>query len=162
MNRYAQDIAKSLTMRTKLEAIAEEASEVAQAAIKAIRLYGLNENPVRNAEGMVAESIIREEIMDLLTLYSLIWPVPSEDQLDNYWKWERLHGSLLDAGVIIPDGARFQNKEYLVKVEAEILVEADCMETACETAVADIQYAHELHVLNCAEVKSEDDDAAQY
>lgn len=45
MNEYAKYVREELTLRDKLEQVAEEASELSQAALKLIRALGMSENP---------------------------------------------------------------------------------------------------------------------
>lgn len=71
MNDYANYILDKLDERTLLEQLAEEASELSQAALKLIRAKGLNNNntPVREQEAMLSLAL---EYMDLLMVYSML------------------------------------------------------------------------------------------
>lgn len=89
MNKYAEYVLKTLDDRELLEALAEEAAELSQAALKLIRASKLNDNftPKSDAE---AEENLKEELMDTLSVvYLLRYRVPTENEVDNYHKWER-------------------------------------------------------------------------
>lgn len=64
-------ILEKLDERTLLEQLAEEASELSQAALKLIRAKGLNNNntPVGEQEAMLSLAL---EYMDLLMVYSML------------------------------------------------------------------------------------------
>ena len=68
---YRDFILKKLDERTLLEQLAEEASELSQAALKLIRAKGLNNNntPVGEQEAMLSLAL---EYMDLLMVYSML------------------------------------------------------------------------------------------
>ena len=68
---YRDYILDKLDERTLLEQLAEEASELSQAALKLIRAKGLNNNntPVREQEAMLSLAL---EYMDLLMVYSML------------------------------------------------------------------------------------------
>ncbi len=70
-DKYFGQIRIKLTPRDLLENLAEEASEVAQAALKMIRAYGWSKNttPVTTAEAQVN---LEEEIIDLLCMLDVI------------------------------------------------------------------------------------------
>ena len=74
MRNYKNDrdyILDKLDERTLLEQLAEEASELSQAALKLIRAKGLNNNntPVGEQEAMLSLAL---EYMDLLMVYSML------------------------------------------------------------------------------------------
>lgn len=101
MSDYANYILDKLDERTLLEQLAEEASELSQAALKLIRAKGLNNNntPVGEQEAMLSLSL---EYMDLLMVYSMLLEkdrkilriakansiLPGKD-MENYFKWKR-------------------------------------------------------------------------
>lgn len=98
---YRKFILEKLDERTLLEQLAEEASEVAQAALKLIRAKELSNNntPVREQEGMLSLAL---EYMDLLMVYDMLLEkdrkilkitkansiVPEKD-MEYYFKWSR-------------------------------------------------------------------------
>ena len=98
---YRDYILDKLDERTLLEQLAEEASELSQAALKLIRAKGLNNNntPVGEQEAMLSLAL---EYMDLLMVYSMLLEkdrkilriakansiLPGKD-MENYFKWKR-------------------------------------------------------------------------
>ena len=96
---YRDYILDKLDERTLLEQLAEEASELSQAALKLIRAKGLNNNntPVGEQEAMLSLAL---EYMDLLMVYSMLLEkdrkilritkansiLPGKD-MENYFKW---------------------------------------------------------------------------
>ena len=98
---YRNFILKKLDERTLLEQLAEEASELSQAALKLIRAKGLNSNntPVGEQEAMLSLAL---EYMDLLMVYSMLLEkdrkilkitkanciAPKKD-MKYYFKWSR-------------------------------------------------------------------------
>ena len=98
---YRDYILDKLDERTLLEQLAEEASELSQAALKLIRAKGLNNNntPVSEQEAMLSLAL---EYMDLLMVYSMLLEkdrkilritkansiLPGKD-MENYFKWNR-------------------------------------------------------------------------
>ena len=98
---YRDYIIDKIDERTLLEQLAEEASELSQAALKLIRAKGLNNNntPVREQEAMLSLAL---EYMDLLMVYSMLLEkdrkilritkansiLPGKD-MENYFKWKR-------------------------------------------------------------------------
>ena len=98
---YRDYILDKLDERTLLEQLAEEASELSQAALKLIRAKGLNNNntPVREQEAMLSLAL---EYMDLLMVYSMLLEkdrkilriakansILPEKDMENYFKWNR-------------------------------------------------------------------------
>jgi NTP pyrophosphatase (non-canonical NTP hydrolase) len=86
MNEYQKYILGALTNRELLEQLAEEASELSQAALKVIRAKGLSNNPTPVNE-CDAYSNLKEELYDVLAVASLLGIVDYDDN-DNH-KWER-------------------------------------------------------------------------
>ena len=99
--KYIKYIRKNLSEREMLEQLAEEASELSQAALKLIRAKGLNNNntPVREQEAMLSLAL---EYMDLLMVYSMLLEkdrkilritkdnsILPEKDMENYFKWNR-------------------------------------------------------------------------
>lgn len=91
MNEYAKYVREELALRDKLEQVAEEASELSQAALKLIRALGMSENPtpVTNEQ---ASSDFSEETRDLLCVLRLVftdkvWECITD--IDNYPKYRR-------------------------------------------------------------------------
>ena len=98
---YRDYILDKLDERALLEQLAEEASELSQAALKLIRAKGLNNNntPVGEQEAMLSLAL---EYMDLLMVYSMLLEkdrkilritkansiLPGKD-MENYFKWKR-------------------------------------------------------------------------
>ena len=98
---YRDYILDKLDERTLLEQLAEEASELSQAALKLIRAKGLNNNntPVGEQEAMLSLAL---EYMDLLMVYSMLLEkdrkilriakantiLPGKD-MENYFKWKK-------------------------------------------------------------------------
>ena len=98
---YRDYILDKLDERTLLEQLAEEASELSQAALKLIRAKRLNNNdtPVSEQEAMLSLAL---EYMDLLMVYSMLLEkdrkilritkansiLPGKD-MENYFKWKR-------------------------------------------------------------------------
>ncbi len=98
---YRDYILDKLDERTLLEQLAEEASELSQAALKLIRAKGLSNNntPVREQEGMLSLAL---EYMDLLMVYDMLLEkdrkilkitkansILPEKDMENYFKWSR-------------------------------------------------------------------------
>ena len=98
---YRDFIIEKLDERVFLEQLAEEASEVAQAALKLIRAKELSNNntPVREQEGMLSLAL---EYMDLLMVYDMLLEkdrkilritkansILPEKDMENYFKWNR-------------------------------------------------------------------------
>lgn len=98
---YRDYILDKLDERTLLEQLAEEASELSQAALKLIRAKRLSENatPRTEQEAVLALAL---EYMDLLMVYSMLLEkdrkilritkansILSEKDMENYFKWNR-------------------------------------------------------------------------
>ena len=89
MNKYAEYVCKTLDDRELLEALAEEAAELSQAALKLIRANKLSNNFTPKSD-VEAVKDLKEELMDTLSVvYLLSHLVPTENEVDNYHKWER-------------------------------------------------------------------------
>ena len=65
---YLDYISDHLTTRELLEQVAEEATELAQAALKACRTLMYSNNPAQMSEGQ-ARSCIEDEMVDVLNAY---------------------------------------------------------------------------------------------
>lgn len=85
-------ISASLTTRTILEQLAEEASELSQAALKLIRASGASENKA-NISVSEAEKNLIEEIRDVLMIIDLLGLGFGLEDLakknKEYFKWQR-------------------------------------------------------------------------
>lgn len=71
MNEYREFVKERLDSREMLEQLAEEASELAQAALKMIRAYGMSKNTTRTKPGEAAAGIV-EEIGDVMMLVDML------------------------------------------------------------------------------------------
>lgn len=87
MNKYKKVVQEKLSTQELLEQLAEEASEVAQAALKCIRALGLSNNktPVTPDEAI---NNLCEEVMDVLVVLDAL------DMADDTYeyhsdKWKR-------------------------------------------------------------------------
>ncbi|WP_405379702.1 hypothetical protein [Phascolarctobacterium sp.] len=83
--KYAWFICSQLDRRTLLEQLAEEAAELSQAALKAIRAEQLNNN-VTEVDLQEAKNNVVEEIRDVLIVASM---VTGWGDWENSYKWER-------------------------------------------------------------------------
>ena len=88
MNKYINHVRETLDYRTKLEALAEEASELAQAALKLIRALELSENTTP-VFGNDAELDLIEEIMDVASVIHLLGCGDALNGIECYYKWRR-------------------------------------------------------------------------
>ena len=91
MNEYAKYVREELTSRDMLEQVAEEASELSQAALKLIRAVGMSGNPTPVTAGQ-ALSDFREEAQDLLCVLCLVFTDSAWEHItniDNYPKYRR-------------------------------------------------------------------------
>lgn len=89
--KYRDYVMTTLGSRDLLEQLAEEAAELAQAALKMIRAYGLNGNACRCTPSEASDSLV-EEIGDVEMLTDLLG-LGAADTGDNP-KWERWARSL--------------------------------------------------------------------
>ena len=89
INNENMEIIKKLPRRDRLEALAEEASELAQAALKVIRAEKLSKNPTPMADDE-AKLALNEEFYDvLIAALALEFKIPSEEFLLNNFKVKR-------------------------------------------------------------------------
>lgn len=94
MNKYQDFVWKKLATRDLLEQLAEEASELAQAALKMIRAVGYSENKTPVTIETAKENL-QEEADDTLMMLSLLGlltdgnPEDKWQNPDNNPKWER-------------------------------------------------------------------------
>lgn len=89
-------IREHLTKRDMYEALAEESSELAQAALKYIRAYKMNNNYTPKKE-IDADNSLSEEIMDvLICLYVLGIHIPTNEEIANNFKISRWANRLND------------------------------------------------------------------
>ncbi|MCQ2439587.1 MAG: hypothetical protein MJ074_07475 [Oscillospiraceae bacterium] len=90
--KYQKYVDEELTFREKLEAVAEESAELAQAALKMIRAYGMSNNITPTNEEEAGDALI-EEVWDLMSCLSIIGGltsrIPTADSIATYEKWER-------------------------------------------------------------------------
>lgn len=86
--KYIEHVRQTLDYRTKLEALAEEASELAQAALKLIRALDLSENTTP-VSGNDAELDLIEEIMDVASVIHLLGYGDALKRIEHYYKWRR-------------------------------------------------------------------------
>ena len=89
-DKYIAEIVTTIPERDVLEAIAEEATEVAKAALKMIRAHELSQNktPIKPYEAL---DNLQEEIADLFITLD-VWGLDFNDALDaaaQSWKWKR-------------------------------------------------------------------------
>lgn len=89
-DKYIDQIKTTIPERDVLEAIAEEATEVAKAALKMIRAHELSQNktPIKPYEAL---DNLQEEIADLFITLD-VWGLDFNDALDaaaQSWKWKR-------------------------------------------------------------------------
>lgn len=69
---YISYILNTLTERELLEQLAEEASELAQAALKLIRAAKLSNNPTPSTKENAVNNLV-EEFYDVYNLWYLLW-----------------------------------------------------------------------------------------
>jgi len=91
MNKYKLYVKEKLSEREILEQLAEEASELSQAALKCIRACGLSDNPtpVGQAEAMAK---LDEEFTDVLMNMWLLLPLDYKvaiNAMPECEKWQR-------------------------------------------------------------------------
>lgn len=82
---YTEYILKALTERDLLEQLAEEASELAQAALKLIRAAEMNNNPTPRTKENAVNNLV-EEFYDVYNLWYLLWQLDDDisDRADMY------------------------------------------------------------------------------
>lgn len=94
MNEYAKYVREELTLRDKLEQVAEEASELSQAALKLIRALGMSENPTPTTSRQ-ALSDFSEKTQDLFCVLRLVFTdsrwecITNIDDYPKYRRWAR-------------------------------------------------------------------------
>lgn len=98
---YLDYISDHLTTRELLEQVAEEATELAQAALKACRTLMDSNNPAQMSEGQ-ARSCIEDEMVDVLIAYCALsdgFSAGANSLLDCHAspKWERWYERLKGA-----------------------------------------------------------------
>lgn len=83
---YIKYILKAMTERELLEQLAEEASELAQAALKLIRAAELSNNPTPNTKENAANNLV-EEYYDVCNLWYLLCQKNDDisDRADRYF-----------------------------------------------------------------------------
>lgn len=86
MKKSVDTIKLFLNEHELLKQLAEECSELSQAALKAIRAkgYSLNWTPKSKDE---AQADLIEEAQDVMSLLYLLGILP--DDIENYWKYDR-------------------------------------------------------------------------
>ena len=82
-------IIKQIPRRERLEALAEEANELSQAALKVIRAEKLSKNPTPKTENEAKTSLLEEFYDVLICALSLGINIPSEEALLNNYKVKR-------------------------------------------------------------------------
>lgn len=82
---YIEYILDTLTERELLEQLAEEASELAQAALKLIRAAGMNNNPTPKTKENAVNNLV-EEFYDVYNIWYLLWQLDDDisDRADMY------------------------------------------------------------------------------
>ena len=91
MNEYAKYVRDELALRDKLEQVAEEASELSQAALKLIRAIGMSGNPTPVTAGQALRAF-SEEAQDLLCVLRLGFTDSAWERIiniDDYPKYRR-------------------------------------------------------------------------
>lgn len=84
MNKYQEYILSVLSERELLEQLAEEAAELAKAALKCIRAEGLSNNTTPITAGQ-ARTDLQEEFSDVLTVAELLELIDCQNEK----KWQR-------------------------------------------------------------------------
>lgn len=88
MNKYIDYVRNALDERTKLEALAEESSELAKAALKMIRA-GYMSNNTTPVSADDAELDMIEEILDVMSVIYILDYGASMNGIERYYKWRR-------------------------------------------------------------------------
>ena len=87
--KYIKYMRKNLSEREILEQLAEEASELSQAALKAIRALKLSSNPTP-LSCLEASDNLKEEYVDVAMCYALYTNIlPGLNNIKASSKWER-------------------------------------------------------------------------
>lgn len=89
INNEDMAIIKQLSRRERLEALAEEANELSQAALKVIRAEKLSQNPTPKTEDEARATLFEEFYDVLICALSLGIIIPSEETLLNNFKVKR-------------------------------------------------------------------------
>ena len=98
MNKYQEYILSVLSERELLEQLAEEASELAQAALKVIRATGMSNNPTQVSKTDACINI-EEELHDVLAVASLLGLIDYNDDENPKWqRWAERLGIKKDEG----------------------------------------------------------------
>ena len=87
-DRPQEKVKGLLERRELLEALAEEAGELVQAALKLIRAEGLNGNATPKTQEE-ARADLEEEWKDVLSVAYLLGMDPGKADIENYPKWTR-------------------------------------------------------------------------
>ena len=82
-------IIKQIPRRERLEALAEEANELSQAALKVIRAEKLSQNPTPKTEDEARTTLLEEFYDVLICALSLGIIIPGEETLLNNFKVKR-------------------------------------------------------------------------
>ena len=88
-NNENMAIIKQLPRRDRLEALAEEANELSQSALKLIRAEKLSQNPTPKTEYEAKTSLLEEFYDALICALSLGINIPSEKTFLNNYKEKR-------------------------------------------------------------------------
>ena len=89
INNENMAIIKQMPRRELLEALAEEANELSQSALKLIRAEKLSQNPTPKTEDEVKASLLEEFYDVLICALSLGIIIPGEETLLNNFKVKR-------------------------------------------------------------------------
>ena len=89
INNENMEIIKKLPRRDRLEALAEEANELSQAALKVIRAEKLSKNPTPKADDEAKLSLFEEFYDVLIAALALEFKIPTEEFLLNNFKVKR-------------------------------------------------------------------------
>lgn len=89
INNENMAIIKQLPRRERLEALAEEANELSQSALKLIRAEKLSQNPTPKTEDEAKTSLLEEFYDVLICALSLGIIIPGEETLLNNFKVKR-------------------------------------------------------------------------
>lgn len=89
INNEDMAIIKQMPRRERLEALAEEANELSQAALKVIRAEKLSQNPTPKTEDEARTTLFEEFYDVLICALSLGIIIPGEETLLNNYKVKR-------------------------------------------------------------------------
>ena len=144
MNKYQEYILSILTERELLEQFAEEASELAQAALKLIRAAGYSNNPTPVTK-QEAEANLEEELHDVLAVASLLGIIGYDD--DENPKWQRWAERL---GMTKGDEARHDNESIAMNNKEAFINKVDELVNRAQLAINDWQCSGDLDCLEKA------------